>query len=140
MILLLLLVSLLSTAIVAGIGYYSAQASLRAAVVDSLKGTRVAKTTTLQSMLDSLRNQVISMSDSKMAISAMKAFKEACQELKSETISAQQNGALKDFYANRFLPELAKNLSAEPVLEIYLPSTKLDQYLQYHYIVSNPHP
>lgn len=140
MILLLLLVSLLSTAIMAGIGYYSAQASLRAAVVDSLKGTRVAKTTTLKAMLDSLRDQVISMSDSKIAISAMKAFKEAFQELKSETISAEQKEALKDFYAKRFLPELAKNLSAEPVLEIYLPSTKVDEYLQYHYIVSNPHP
>jgi class 3 adenylate cyclase len=140
MILLLLLVSLLSIAIMAGIGYYSAQAALRAAVADSLQGTRVAKTTTLRAMLDSLRNQVISMSDSKIAISGMKAFKTAYQELKNETVSPEQKKALEEFYAKKFLPELAKTLSAEPVLEMYLPSTPVEQYLQYHYLVKNPHP
>lgn len=140
MILLLLLVSLLSIAIMAGIGYYSAQAALRAAVADSLKGTRVAKTTTLKAMLDSLRTQVISMSDSKIATSGMRAFKTAYQELKSETITPEQKKALEEFYSKTFLPELAKSLSAEPVLEMYLPSTPVEQYLQYHYLVKNPHP
>jgi len=47
---------------------------------------------------------------------------------------------LTRFYQEEFLPELAKRVDGKPVLENYLPGDSAAQYLQYHYISSNPHP
>jgi class 3 adenylate cyclase len=138
MILLLLTVSLLSVAIMAVIGYTSAKAALTRSIEDHLKGVRVAKTTTLKAMLDSLRDQVISMSDSRAAIEGMRAFGEAIRDLSSSKLSAPEEEKLENFYREEFLPRLAKHLDGEPVLENFLPKSSTARYLQYHYIAANP--
>ncbi len=88
MILLLLAVSLGSVLVLAVIGYSSAKVALTQSIEDRLKGVRVAKTTTLKEMLESLRDQVISMSDSRAAIEGMRSFRDAYRELSSAMLSA----------------------------------------------------
>ena len=80
MILLLLAVSLSSIAVVAWNNYKSGRSALIRAAEDHLKGVQVAKTTTLKAMLDSLRDQVISMSDSHVTIDGMRDFSRSVQE------------------------------------------------------------
>ncbi|MBU6180541.1 MAG: hypothetical protein KGR69_12820, partial [Verrucomicrobia bacterium] len=63
MILLLLGVSLVSILVVAWIGYRSGREALLQSVSAKLQGVQVAKSTTVGTMLSSLRDQVISMSD-----------------------------------------------------------------------------
>ncbi len=140
MILLLLGVSLSSIGIIASIGYSSAKAALIRSAENQLQGIRVAKTTTLKEMLDALKDQVISISDSRAVIDGMNQFKNAYRELRSKTISSEEYDKLKDFYNARYLPELAKSIDGSPMLERYLPSAPAARYLQYHYIASNPNP
>jgi len=47
---------------------------------------------------------------------------------------------VRDWYAANVMPELKRLLGKEPVLDDYLPVGNAATYLQYHYIVANPHP
>ncbi len=140
MILLLLAVSLSSIAVVAWNSYKSGREALIRAAEDHLKGVQVAKTTTLKAMLDSLRDQVISMSDSHVIIDGMKDFRAAYKSLNAASLTAEQVEKLEGFYENDFLPKLAEQIDGEPVLEQYLPVKPAERYLQYHYLSNNPHP
>lgn len=139
MILLLLAVSLSSIAVVAWNSYKSGRAALIRAAEDHLKGVQVAKTTTLKAMLSSLRDQVISMSDSRMAIDSLKAFRDAYKGLNAATLTDEQALKLEAFYETDFLPKLDDHVDGEPVTEQYLPVKPAERYLQYHYISNNPH-
>ena len=140
MILLLLAVSLSSIAVVALNSFNSGRAALIRAAEDHLMGVQVAKTTTLKAMLDSLRDQVISISDSHIAVDGMKEFSAAYKSLNAALLTAEQKEKLEGFYENDFLPKLAQQIDGEPVLDQYLPLKPAEQYLQYHYISNNPHP
>ncbi|MBU3664763.1 MAG: HAMP domain-containing protein [Chthoniobacterales bacterium] len=140
MIVLLLAVSLGSIAVMAWIGYDTARTALMQSARNQLQGVRVAKTTTLKAMLESLRDQVVSISDSKAVIEGMRAFREAHRELGAATLGPEESRKLDAFYRDYFLPELDKNVEGTPVLEQYLPVRPSERYLQYHYTVANPHP
>jgi class 3 adenylate cyclase len=140
MIVLLLTVSLASIGVIASIGYSSAKAALVRSAENQLQGIRVSKTTTLREMLDSLREQVISMSDSRAAIEGMRAFRQAFRELSSRSVSPAEQEKLTDFYQSKFLPLLAAQIEGGPVIDQYLPASSTERYLQYHYLATNPHP
>ena len=120
--------------------YNSGRAALIRAAEDHLKGVQVAKTTTLKAMLDSLRDQVISMSDSHVTIDGMRDFRAAYKSLNAASLTPEQSEKLEGFYENDFLPKLAEQIDGEPVLEQYLPVKPAERYLQYHYLSNNPHP
>jgi hypothetical protein len=140
MIVLLLAVSLTSIGVIAAIGYSSAKAALIRSAENQLQGIRVSKTTTLNEMLDALRDQVISISDSRAVVDGMVEFRQAYRDVSTRSISAQEEQKLESFYRDQFLPHLAGNTEGKPVLERYLPRGSAERYLQYHYIASNPHP
>ena len=140
MILLLLAVSLASIALMSWIGYRTAREALMQSARNQLQGVRVAKTSTLRAMLESLRDQVVSISDSKAVIEGMRAFRAAHRELGAAALSSEENAKLDAFYRDYFLPELDKNVEGTPVLEQYLPTRPAERYLQYHYTAANPHP
>ena len=132
MILLLLAVALSSLAIMAWIGFQSGKSALERAVENQLRGIQVAKTSALTTKLESLRDQVISMSDSRMVIEGMKAFDQAFEQIPAESANRDVDEGLRMFYANSFIPDLRKNIEADPVIEQYLPSNSSARYLQYH--------
>ena len=139
MILLLLAVSLGSIAVMAWLGYASAREALMQSSRDRLQGVRVAKTTTLKTMLESLRDQVVSISDSKAVIEGMRAFRAAHRELGTAALGPEENAKLDAFYRDYFIPELDKNVEGTPAIEQYLPGRPSERYLQYHYTAANPH-
>jgi len=140
MIVLLLVVSLASVSAIAVLGYSSAKASLTRAVENQLQGVRVSKTTTLKAMLEALRDQVISISDSQAVIDGMRLFSQGYRDLSSKTLSVHEEEKLRSFYAQEFLPALSNLIDGQPILEHYLPSNPAARYLQYHYLANNPHP
>ena len=140
MILLLLAVSLACIGVIAWIGYTSGKASLDKAIEQRLAALRSAKTTTLHTMLDSLRDQVLAISDRPSTIDGMRALRDAYRGLATVGLAADQVDALRRFYADDFLPKLAAATDSEPVAESYLPVSPAATYLQYHYIAANPHP
>ncbi len=140
MILLLLAVSLACIGVVAWIGYTSGKASLDKAIEQRLTALRSVKSTTIQTMLSSLREEVLAVSDRPSTIEGMRALREAYRRLASARLTTEQSTALRKFYAEDFLPKLAANTDSEPAAESYLPASPAAAYLQYHYIAGNPHP
>jgi class 3 adenylate cyclase len=140
MILLLLLVSLSALAVMAWVGYVTGKSSIEKSVQNQLRGIQVAKTTALRTKLESLRDQVVSMSDSRVVLEGMKAFSKAYDELEQTPINPNESAKLEQFYSQVFLPELTKVIDGQPVVEQYLPKASAERYLQYHYIASNPNP
>jgi class 3 adenylate cyclase len=140
MILLLLLVSLSALAVMAWVGYVTGKSSIEKSVQNQLRGIQVAKTTALRTKLESLRDQVVSMSDSRVVLEGMKAFSNAYDELEQTPINPNESAKLEQFYSQTFLPELTKVIDGQPVVEQYLPKAPAERYLQYHYIASNPNP
>lgn len=140
LVVMLLLVSLTSIAVTAWIGFSSASSALTRSAHNHLNGIRAAKTTTLKSMLGSLRDQVIAISDSHITIDGLRDFKEAAKQLETVTLSTNQSSKLDDFYRDEFLPALDANIEGTPVMEQYLPASPVAQFLQYHYIAANIHP
>lgn len=140
MILLLLLVALSALAVMAWIGYATGKSSLEKAVQNQLKGIQVAKTTALKTRLESLRDQVVSMSDSRIVLDGMKAFAKAYDDLEQAPLSPSESQQIKDFYSQIFIPKLREHITAEPLVDQYIPSSPIASYLQYHYVAANPHP
>jgi class 3 adenylate cyclase len=136
-ILLMLLVSLGSILAIGWIGYQSARSAITHAVQNHLQSVRYSKTSGLRALLESLRDQVIALSDGKLAAEAMTNFKQSYRELKEETLTAEQEEALRSHYTANFLPKLQKNMGGTPQLEQYLPTDPSQRYLQYHYIASS---
>jgi hypothetical protein len=140
MILLFLAVALSSLAVMAWIGYQTGKTALERTVANQLRGIQVAKTSALKTKLESLRDQVISMSDSRMVTEGMKAFSDAFSQIPKDQHVGEPEEALRLFYANSFIPELKKYVDGEPIIEQYLPQSPASKFLQYHYIAANPHP
>jgi class 3 adenylate cyclase len=97
---------------------------------------RHSKTSGLKALLESLRDQSIALSDGKLAAEAMANFKQSYRELADETLTAEQEEALRNYYLSQYLPKLQNNLGGTPLLEQYLPTDPAQRYLQYHYMVS----
>ncbi|MFM8707880.1 MAG: adenylate/guanylate cyclase domain-containing protein [Planctomycetia bacterium] len=135
-ILLMLLVSLGSILAIGWIGYRSAREAITNAVQNHLQSVRYSKTRGLLTLLESLRDQVISLSDGKLAAEAMVAFKQSYRSLDGTSLSAEQEEALRSRYMGEFLPALQKNLGGTPQPEQYLPASPAQRYLQYHYVAS----
>lgn len=138
LILLMLLVSLGSIAVIGWIGYQSASAAITNAVQNQLQSVRHSKTSGLMEMLGALRDQVISMSDGKLAVESMKAFRDAYRELKDERLSPEQEQELQEFYATAFMHRLRERLGGTPEAGQYLPAEPYQRYLQYHYTTHAP--
>lgn len=135
-ILLMLLVSLGSILAIGVIGYRAARAAITHAVQNHLQSVRYSKTQGLLAMLEALRDQVISVSDGKMATEGMVNFKQAYSGLAGESLDAEQEQVLRERYERWYLPEVAKHLGGTPVTEQYLPVDPRQRYLQYHYGVA----
>jgi len=136
-ILLMLLVSLGSILAIGLIGYRAARTAITHAVQNHLQSVRYSKTQGLLAMLEALRDQVISVSDGKMATEGMVNFKQAYRGLEGESLDADQEQSLKDRYERWYLPEVARHLGGTPVTEQYLPLDPRQRYLQYHYGVAD---
>jgi len=133
-ILLMLLVSLGSILAIGWIGYQTARSALTNAVQNHLQSVRHSKTSGLRTILEALRDQVLSLSDGKLVGEAMLNFKQAYRGLGEERLTAEQEESLRSYYTTHFLPKLKDNLGGIPQPEQYIPAEPFQRYLQYHYL------
>ena len=136
LILLMLLVSLGSILAIGWIGYQSARSAITNAVQNHLQSVRHSKTSGLMALLEALRDQVISLSDGKLAADAIVNFKQSYRALEDEKLTEEQEEELRNYYATQFLPQLQKNLGSTAHPEQFVPADPIQRYLQYHYMVA----
>ena len=140
LVLLLLLVSIGSMSVISVIGYTNGREALEQSVYHHLTSVRAARADQLQTRIKLIRAQVVTLSEDRMVLDAMRAFLKAYRDLARHPLSAPQQQKLEAYYRNEFLPALARHIDGQPALESYLPASATARYLQYHYIANNPHP
>jgi class 3 adenylate cyclase len=135
-----LLVSLLSILTTGLVSYISGRNSMTEAAYNQLTGLRNARAAAISEYFNTMNQHVLTMSESRMVVQAIKEFKPAFAKLKDEKLTPAQLQKLKAYYREVFIPELKRRVGGNPQLATYFPTLPADQYTSYYYTATNPYP
>src|SRR3954466_13245831 len=129
----LLVTSILSAAVVGFIGYQSGRNSLRASVFDALTEIRQSQTRQLAAQLSDLQNSLVVYTRGATTTEAIEAFTAAFDQLNEAIISGAQQHATVDYYNKEFAPVEDKQTGNDVDVDALLPTTNAQRYLQANY-------
>jgi len=145
-----LIIGVLSVGITGWLDYENAKSSLEEAYFKKLTAIRETKKRQIETYFNQIRNQIITFSEDKMIINAMKQFKKAFYGIEKDDKDVRGKlpeyaSRVRDYYQNEFLQKLKLSVINEGTIEQYWPEDDDGQYshatyLQYHYIANNPNP
>ncbi len=138
LIVLLLLASFISIAVVGYQGFRSAREALNEAVYNELTTLRAAKTQQVQAYFSDIHDQVLALAENRTIIEALNEFRTAYHLAGQEPVSISQQRQLAEYYREEFVPRLKERMGGEPEVKHYLPDSAAAIWLQYHYIAANP--
>ena len=130
----LLLTSVLSVAVVGAIGYQSGRSSLSASAFDRLTEIRQSQTRQLRIGIEDLKNSLVIYSRGSTATQAIAAFTTAYDQLNATaTITPAQQQSLVDYYTKQFAPDEKKTTGNQVDVNAILPTSNAQRYLQAYY-------
>jgi class 3 adenylate cyclase len=129
----LLVTSVLSAAVVGAIGYQSGRSSLRASVFDSLTEIRQSQTRQLQGQIADLQNSLVVFTRGSTATDAIQAFTAGFDQLNNATITPAQQQSIVDYYNKEFAPAENEQTGNQVDVTGLLPTTNAQKYLQANY-------
>ena len=138
LVILLLLASFASIAVVGYQGFRSARDALNEAIYNELTTLRAAKTQQVQAYFSDIHDQVLAFAENRTIIEALNEFRTAYNLAERESVSDAQRRQLADYYRKEFIPRLKDRMGGEPEVKHYLPDGAAAVWLQYHYIAANP--
>src|SRR4051794_20364637 len=133
LLLMLLVTSILSAAVVGAIGYQSGRNSLRASAFDRLTEIRQSQSRQLQTGISDLKNSLVIYSRGSTATMALEAFTAGFDQLGAATIDPAQQKALTEYYTNRFAKDERAQNGEDVDVAGLLPTSNAERYLQAHY-------
>src|ERR671917_892430 len=136
----LLLLGAVAVLVTGVLGYFRARDALEKAVFDQLTAARQTKARQVEAYFRTIHAELRLLATSKMVVDATREFRAAVGDLDRGSASPDLRQKVADWYAEHFIPEMTRVLGREPALADYLPVGAAPYYLQYHYIVANPHP
>ena len=140
LVMMMVLVSVGSLVIISYLGYVSGRDALTRQIENQLDGIRMTKSIAIQNLLKVIRGQVITLSASPEFLNAFKTFHKGHEEVGKRTMDPAWSEKLRAFYAEVYMPALAKCSETVPVLDTYLPRSSGARYLQYQYLAKNDLP
>jgi class 3 adenylate cyclase len=132
LLMMLLVTSVFSAAVVGAIGYQSGRSSLRESVFDRLTEIRQSQTRQLKEGIGDLKDSLVIYSRGATSIQAIQAFTAGFDELNAATISPAQQQSLVDYYTTEFAPT-KKAIGEDIDVDAVLPNTNAARYLQAYY-------
>ena len=140
---LLAVVAIVAAGISSFVGYRIARQSLEAQAFNKLTALREMKASQVEDYFRQIADQVVTLSEDRMVVEAMQAFKKAFQQIDKEL--GYDGKELEEFdlrlrlyYQEEFLPRLNANLTRNAALSSYWPPEQKTRILQYLYIAANP--
>jgi len=121
------------------LGYVRARDALELAIYNQLTTAREIKARQVETYFRNINAELRLLATSKMVVESTREFRAAFNELDREPLADEMRQKVSDWYGAHFLPEISRVLGKEPPLADYLPVGSGATYLQYHYIVANPH-
>jgi class 3 adenylate cyclase len=134
------LLGLTTFAVTGAISYVKQLDALKENVTNQLTSVRRSKAFQLESYYRTIHNHILTLSDDRMFIDAMREFRGAYKTLNARPVSEEVRQAVLEDYRRRVYPDLQSLGIARPRVEDYMPVTPAAIRLQYDYIVKNPFP
>ena len=134
----LLITSVLSAAVVGYIGYSSGRASLQASVFDRMTEIRQSQTRQLQSKFSDMTNSLVVYSRGDAARQALEAFSAGFNQLQNSTIDPGQQQSIVNYYNNVFAKDEDAQTGNTVDVQGLLPVANAQRYLQANYTAPNP--
>ena len=129
----LLVTSILSAAVVGFIGYQSGRSSLRASVFDRLTEIRASQSRQLEAKFSDLEDSLITYTRGATTTEAIQAFTPAFDQLNDATINPTQSQSMVDYYNNYFRTAEQAQTGNNLDVDALLPTSNAQKYLQAHY-------
>ncbi len=129
----LLVTSILSAAVVGFIGYQSGRSSLRASVFDRLTEVRASQSRQLEAKFADLEDSLITYTRGATTTEAIQAFTPAFDQLNDATINPAQSRSMLDYYNNSFRTAEQAQTGNNLDVDALLPTSNAQKYLQAYY-------
>jgi len=136
----LLQLGITTFAVTGAISYVRHLHSLKQNVINQLTSLRRAKAYQIESYYRTLHNHVLTLSDDRMFMDAMREFLVAYNKLNAVPVPEQSRKAVVEDYRYIFYRQMQALRIARPDFQEYVPVTPAAFHLQYEYIVKNPFP
>ncbi|HEY4165626.1 MAG TPA: adenylate/guanylate cyclase domain-containing protein, partial [Reyranella sp.] len=136
----LLLLGGLAVVVSSALGHVSARDVLEERIYDQLAAARQTKTRQVEEHFRTVRQDLLLLAHSKMVVEAVRGFRGAVDELDRTPPSDELRRKVAAWYEANYMPGIRRLLGKDVPVADYLPTTSAGYYLQYHYIVENPHP
>ena len=137
---LLLLIGVSTFAATGTIAYLKYLQALKQGVMNQLDGVRRSKAFQVESYYRTIHSHVLTLSEDRMFVDAMREFRTAYRILDAAPIPSDALDAVREDYLTRFYPEMQRLHLARPRFEYYLPYRSAAIQLQSAYIAKNPFP
>jgi class 3 adenylate cyclase len=135
----LLLLGAIAVLVTGVLGYLRAEEALRESIYNQLTTARKSKARQIETYFRTIRNELSQLAAAKMTVEAARSFRGAFEELEQSEVPAELRQKVVDWYEADFLKEMSRVLGKQQTIADYLPTGSTAYYLQYHYIVTNPH-
>jgi class 3 adenylate cyclase len=122
------------------LGYVRARDVLEDRIYAQLSAARQTKTRQVEDHFRSVRQDLLLLAHSRMVVEAVRDFRGAVDELNRTPTSDELRRKVDAWYEANYMPHVRRLLGKDVPIADYLPTTSGGYYLQYHYIVDNPHP
>jgi class 3 adenylate cyclase len=133
LLLMLLMTSILSAAVVGAIGYQSGRSSLRASVFDRLTEIRGSQSRQLEAKYSDLQDSLIIYTRGATTAEAIEAFTAGFDQLNNATISPPQWQSVVDYYNKQFGSTEKTQTGNDIDVDAVLPTSNAQKYLQAYY-------
>lgn len=135
LIVMLLVSSILSVAVVGFIGFESGRTSLRASVFDRLTEVRQSQTRQIQAKVADMKNSALIFTRGSTTVEALSAFSGGFAELTTAPVSPGQQQALGAYYDDDFIRTVEQRTGEKLSRDALLPTSNAQKYLQSFYTV-----
>lgn len=132
----LLLSSILSAAVVGFFAYRTGTNALREEAFERLTDVRQERTRAIQGYAERQKSSAI-LNSRGMAVQALQEFAPAYRELQEEKITAAQKARIDDYYTNTFTPQLQKFSDGTVQAASFIPTLPARSYLQATYTAAS---
>ncbi|OBY31555.1 cyclase [Mycolicibacter kumamotonensis] len=133
--LILLLTSIASVAVVGFVEFQYGAAELQRTATSKLVQAREAQRRAVTSLFTEMTNSLIVLSGGATAADALKAFSTAFSELSSATVTPDQQRAIVAYYRDQFVGALGERTGEEADIAALMPTSTAQRYLQANYTV-----
>lgn len=136
----LVLLGAIAVLVTGVIGYFQARNALERAIFAQLTAARQTKSRQVEEYFRTIDAELRLLANSRMVADATREFRTAADKLDRGGASPELRKKVDTWYAENFVPAIARVSGKEPTVADYLPVSAAPYYLQYHYIVANPNP